>query len=959
MDQDKNRNYVAAWFDWNADKVIVLERDQTGALFKKRYNPPYYFYVPDEEGTYESIYGDKLLRAEFGSREEYEAAKRAFPKRFESDIRPLQRVLMDIYYDRPAPPVYYAFLDIEVNYAQSIGFAGPTNPYADINAVTVYQSWTGKFLTYVLPPLVQNPAGEGKILWTEIPGNNVDRLNAEIKALVAKKLLREGFTPEITICKSETELLMFMLEAIQPADIISGWNSEFYDIPYIAERLILLGGEHMLGKLEHIGVRGPKKEMINRFGSEEPIYKFSGRSHLDYMKLFQKFTFEGRVSYSLGNILQEEVGVGKLDYDGTLEQLYHNDFPTFVAYNFRDVDGLVQLDAKFKFIALSNQMAHENTVLFDAVLGTVSYVETGITNHAHYKLNQIVNDKSISDHDKVEGAVVINPWRGLHKWLGSVDLKSLYPNTIRSLNISPEKIVGQFSQPDLVDDSTAGEKDWDNIRNETDVRIDFYPENGEPVIMTGKEWKEVLKEQKWAVSAYGTVFDQSGSRGVIADILAYWYNERKRLQAEKKKWAKLAKSLPDGPEKDEALRQEEQYDLLQLTKKISMNSLYGALLNKAFRFGDQRLGASVTASGRQITTHMVQNIGEFLTGVEHRLDKRYTTSSMLTVDNSADDDVSQDYAQDAWFKLPKSGAGAVYRPIMKDASSPHGWTFSDVIIYGDTDSCYYICKGATNKEEAIEIADLAASTVNASFPDFMRSAFNCQPEFDLLIEAGREVVGVRGLFQAKKKYMVKVVDLEGFAVDKLKTQGSEIKKADTPKIIQKFLKSTVDMILDGADYDSIATHVNGQRKAILKNKDNVFLLGVAKQVNTLEKYMAEYLNPGTHRSASGGALTIPGHARAACNYNYLLDVFDRGAKAIKSGDKVLVYYVKPNEYKFKAIALPAELSRFPKWFEEHFSVDIKLTEQKMFDNKLAGVFDAMGQDVPSLQSVLTNSILSF
>lgn len=527
------RNYVAAWQDFKSDQVIVLERDTDGVLYRKKYNSPYYFYVPDEEGEHTSIYGDKLLRAEFASRDEYEAAKRQFPVKFESDFTPVKRILMDLYYDRPAPLVYYAFLDIEVDYSQKIGFAGPTNPYAPINAVTVYQSWSKKFLTYVLPPLVNQPDG-GSILWTKIPGNTVESLYETINKLIAEKQLREGMIPEIVICCDELELLHFMIKALEPADIISGWNSEFYDIPYIAERLILAGGEHLLAKLEHLGVRPPRKEMVNRFGSEEPIYRFSGKSHLDYMKLFQKFTFEGRTSYSLGNILQEEVGVGKLDYEGTLEQLYHNDFPLFVAYNFRDVDGLEQLDTKFKFIALANQMAHENTVLFDAVLGTVSYVETGIANHAHYKLNRIVNDKVIGNHDKVEGAIVMTPKIGLHEWIGSVDINSLYPNTIRSLNISPEKIVGQFP---------AKEEAWRDIWAGNDKRHCMIFENNTQEMATAAEWKVILQEQKWAMSAYGTVFDQSGERGVVADILGFWYAERKRLQAEKKMYAKLAKEL--------------------------------------------------------------------------------------------------------------------------------------------------------------------------------------------------------------------------------------------------------------------------------------------------------------------------------------------------------------------------------------------------------------------------------
>lgn len=941
-----DRNYVAAWNDWRSDTIVVLERDGAGALFKKKYNPPYYFYVPDETGDYESIWGDKLLRAEFSSRDEYEEAKKQFPVKFESDISPLKRVLMDYYYNVPAPLVHYAFLDIEVDYAKSIGWARPTNPYAQINAVTVYQSWTKKYLTLVIPPLVDG------VLWTNIPGNSVDTLYDAIKALIADKQLRDDIIPEIKICRNEHELLCGMLECMEDADIISGWNSEFFDIPYIAERLLLAGGESFLAKLEHQGVRPPKKEMVNRFGTEEPIYKFTGRSHLDYMKLFQKFTFEGRTSYALGNILQEEVGIGKLEYEGSLEDLFRFNFPLFVAYNFRDVDGLVQLDDKFKFIALANQMAHENTVGFDAVLGTVAYVETGITNHAHYVLDKIVRDKVISNHPKVEGAIVVNPNINLHEWVGSVDINSLYPNVIRSLNISPEKIIGQFSDK---------EEAWKDIWNKySNKRHCLILEDGSQEIMSADRWAEWLVENKCAVSAYGTVFDQGHGRGVVADILGFWYNERKRLQAEKKKYAKLAKDETDLEKKKDYKKQEEHFDLLQLTKKISMNSLYGALLNPAFRFGREEMGASVTSTGRAITDSMITNIEEILSG---------SAKTMVKVKGKAKKAGNGD-SYNGWYYIIQreqfqelKDKNELFYP---NASLPESFVDFENVIYGDTDSCYFKTGliGDESREEAILIANAVADSINDSFPKFMKESFKCQPEFDQLIKAGREVVARRGLFQAKKKYILKVVDLEGFAVNKMKSMGSEIKKADTPKVIQKFLKETVDMILEGKSYDDVVEYVNNQRIEILKkNKLEVFSLGVAKQVNNLDKYIAEYTNPGTQKyldkNGKMRTLTIPGHVMAAMNYNTAIQTFDKGSKEINSGDKVVIFYLKPNEAGFETLAFPAEFSKFPQWFTDNFQVNTKLTENRMFDSKLAGIFSALGKDVPSPQSVLTNKLLSF
>jgi DNA polymerase elongation subunit (family B) len=529
---ERSSNYVAAWHDWFNDVVVVLERDDDGNLIKTRHNAPYYFYVEDPSGEYKSIYGHSLMRAEFSNRDEYEAAKKLFPVKFESDFKPLQRVLMDKYYGRPAPNVNYAFFDIEADYNKEGGFPSPSNPYAIINAVTVYQSWTKKFTALAIPPTVNG------VNWLDVPGNSVDLIYSRLHELIEKQQLRAGVIPEIILCRTEAELITALIELLQNADVISGWNSEFYDVPYTCERILLTGGKSLLAQLEYPGVKPPYKESVDRYGSPEPVYKFIGKSHLDYLQLFEKFTFEGRTSYALGNILQEEVGIGKIEYDGTLEQLYKNDFELFVLYNFRDVDGLVQLDEKFKFIALANQIAHESTVLYGAVLGTVSYVETAVANHAHYNMNMIVHDKRVSDHEKVEGAIVLTPKIGLHEWVGSVDINSLYPNTIRSLNISPEKIVGQFTQK---------ESAWRAVRGEdASQKLCCIFEDGSQEVLTAPEWKELLKERRWAVSAYGTIFDQSAGRGIVADILGYWYAERKRLQAEKKKWSAEAKRLRES-----------------------------------------------------------------------------------------------------------------------------------------------------------------------------------------------------------------------------------------------------------------------------------------------------------------------------------------------------------------------------------------------------------------------------
>lgn len=520
-------NYISAYHDYDRDQILVWERCD-GERVLTRHKAEYYFYIPQEGGEYKGYDGKDLVRLDFDSGDELRAAVRQYPERYESDIQPLLKTLMNKYYDRPTPVVNYAFLDIESDVNMSLGFPSPANPYAIINAITIYQSWTKKYITLAVAPIV-----DGK-RW----GGTLQDIYARYDELAAEGKLNANQKPEITLCLNEADLMVKMLEEIQDADIVSGWNSEFYDIPYIVRRLELVL-PRLLHKLCFPGTKPPRARQVEKFGNQETVYSLHGRTHLDYKDLFQKFTFEGRESYALGNILEQEIGMSKVHYEGTLEQLYKNDFPTFICYNARDVSGLVDLDEKFKFIQLVNQMAHENTCLFENILGTVKYVETGVTNRAHWVHNVKVPDKKVmTDGEKVEGAIVLNPNVGLHEWVGSVDINSLYPSVIRSLNMSPEKFVGQFS---------SGELDWRGIMiNEDDQDHTMCDNNGESYTGSGKEWKQILTQNKWVLSAYGTVFDQSNGMGIMADTLTFWFAERKRLQAEKKKWGKVVDELKDS-----------------------------------------------------------------------------------------------------------------------------------------------------------------------------------------------------------------------------------------------------------------------------------------------------------------------------------------------------------------------------------------------------------------------------
>lgn len=297
----------------------------------------------------------------------------------------------------------------------------------------------------------------------------------------------------------------------------------------------------------------------------------------------------------------------------------------------------------------------------------------------------------------------------------------------------------------------------------------------------------------------------------------------------------------------------------------------------------------------------------------------------------------------------------VYDVVMEDNTMPYFFA-NNILVHN---SCYFKTN-TTNKEDAIAVADAVAEGANDLFPAFMRKAFNCKPEYDNIIQCSREIVGSKGLFlNAKKKYTIKVVNLDGFDLDKpkLKTVGSEMKKADTPKVIQEFLKNLMDIILDGGEYSTVEKFINTQRGVLIRNVKDPVALGVSKQINNLDSKYAEWQRT---EKIGRGKVNLPGHVRAAINYNELVQEYAPGvSELLKAGDKGIIFYLQPNEKSIKSIAFPADTSRFPDWFNENFELDKKLTEAKMIDAKLERVFEALAWEIPTPQKTFVKSILKF
>lgn len=537
-------SYIDCLFDRKKDRIHVVGRDR-GERYFTDYPASYVLYYDDPKGKFRSIHGKPVSRFHSNSSKEFriELASHSEKNIYESDINPIFRCLSDYYLGVDEPTLHTAFFDIEVDFDPKLGYSRPDDPCTPITAITVYLDWLDRLVTFAIPP----------------KGMSMDDANK----------LADEFS-DTFMFDQETDLLNAFLELIEDADVLSGWNSEGYDIPYTVLRIARVLSKNDTRRL-CLWNQLPKEREFERFGATQLTFDLVGRVHMDYMQLYRKYTYEERHSYSLDAILDYEGLGSKTAYDGTLDQLYNNDFKTFIEYNRQDVRGLALIDKKLKFLDLANKIAHENTVLLPTTMGAVAVTDQAIINEAHSRDLIVPNRKKHEDDDtRVAGAYVAHPKRGISDWVGSIDINSLYPSVLRALNMGPETIVGQLRSDETQSliksrmakgDSFA--ESWEGLfgtieYNEVmekdiakEITIDW--EDGTSDTLSAAQVYQMIFESgmKWLLSANGTIFTYEFD-GVIPGLLQRWYAERKELQAEKKKWSTLAL----GIEIDESLAKE-------------------------------------------------------------------------------------------------------------------------------------------------------------------------------------------------------------------------------------------------------------------------------------------------------------------------------------------------------------------------------------------------------------------
>lgn len=512
-----------------------------------------YAYRKKDNGKYRSLYGDSLEKTTYFSPKD--------PSLFESDVPLDTKFLIDLYGDSDSPStgIRTGIIDIETDISD--GFPTVEKGDKTITAIALYDYISRKYIAYLLD----------KEQRTNIP--NTDSL-------------------EVICCDNEYSLLDKFLQKWQEFswDVVTSWNGNGFDMPYLYNRISNVMGRDNARRLSPIGIC-----YVNKYNRRLVI---AGISHLDYMELFKKYMDKKEPSYALNPIGKKYVNLGKIEFNGSLDDLYKNDIAKYIEYNINDVKIIVELDKKFQFIELARKICHVGHVSYENFEMSSRYLEGAILVYMRRNGNLIAPNKSLegqaeylekveNDEEGFSGAYVKDPIPGRYDWIYDLDLTSMYPNIIISLNISPETKICKI-------------ENWnaEQYANGTLERV-FIMGQGYSI----PEFKKFIQKHKFSIASNGCIYS-TDKRGIIPSILIKWFDERKEMR-------KLAKKYAD----EKNWEQYDFYDQRQKVQKIMLNSAYGALGLSVFRFYDKDNAEAVTTTGVTIIKSAAKAINAYYTNI--------------------------------------------------------------------------------------------------------------------------------------------------------------------------------------------------------------------------------------------------------------------------------------------------------------------------------------------------------
>jgi len=824
------------------NKIYVRDIDSKGEEYSEYvpFEPTLYVPCPIEKATFRTLDNKPLASLKFPSIndckdfvEQYDDVTnfafhgtKSYVSQYISETYP------DIQWDRSKILIYT--LDIEV--ASEEGFPDIRSARSPITSLTIHNSITDVYYVFGLG---------------EYTPNEPDK------------------TIKYFLCDNEEEMMQLFLDwwKDNPPHIITGWNCKFFDMPYIVNRLMFLGLNYK--HLSPINKVFEKNVVIA--GRENQYYGIIGISVLDYIDLYKKYTYKNRESYRLDYIGQVELGMGKVTDEAVAGyNLYKTDYQKFIEYNIKDVEIVKKLDDKMKLLDLIITIAYESQVNFEDVFSPVKTWECIIYNFLKDQKIATPNKRSKGDSKSIEGGHVKEPHIGMHKWVVSFDLNSLYPHLIQQYNISPETIS---------DDEVLKIKYRDGVNGLLNQDYDT----------------DYLKEKQMTMTPNGQHFSTK-HQGFLPKLMKMMYDDRVTY---KKKMLSEEQRLEDGnyKNKQEVVNNISKYNNAQMAKKILLNSAYGALANQYFLYYSPEQAEAVTMSGQLSIRWIEKHINRFIND------------------------------------LLKTGE-------------------TDYVIASDTDSIYITFDKLVNEvwgegaetEKIISFLDkMCKDKIEPYISECYQALHSYVNSYEQKMVMKRESIADKGIWTAKKRYILNVYDSEGvrYKEPKLKIMGIESVRSSTPQWCRENIQSLIKTIIN-TDEQTVIKTIEDYRETFktLKFSDIAF----PRSVKGLSKYKS---------SKDIYIKATPIHVRGTLLFNHQLKERNLTKKyqLIRDGEKIKFAYLKePNILGENVIAIATVL---PSEFGLEKYIDYDLQFDKSFLQPVKNILDVIGwksENISSLES---------
>lgn len=855
---------------WNQEEKCIKLRTWNKDGKRLTVNVPFspYLYIDSPRGDYISIFEKPVEKVEFstpGQRAKF--VKTYGAKRYYENFDVAHQFLLDHFwdkYDKPGfdqHPLRIIFFDIEVDETEDGSFPEASIAPSEINIITAYDSVDKKYYVF------SKNSYTGKDL-----GGNVEYINC---------------TTERGILNAFIE---FWMKDDYP-DIVTAWNLNRFDMPYIVNRIRKVLSEEALASLSPYGNFYESIDK-DKMGREYTKYNFTGVQVIDHIDVYAKYKITKQESYKLDFIAQQELGIGKVDYQGedNIYEFMRKHWNTFVEYNVRDVELLVKLEEKTRYFQILRMVSYMGCCNFEKGMMTIPGTNGAVAIRCR-RMNRVLHwdvREVNEDEDKPGGYVSLRP--GFAKDCVTFDAGSLYPNNAISLNISPETKIG------MAYFKNGGVYEGEN----NDSLQVVFSKNKVKYDLNRLQFKKFIKEMNFCVAPNGCIFDQS-KPGVFAQYMSEVFAQRSQIRKEIKEHNKELETCTNKTRISELKRMINSKDILQYALKILINSAYGAISSRSNPIGDTDLANAITTAGSTSIKYV------------NKLARQFVQAKNPNI--SAND-------------------------------------LEAVVVFNDTDSCCIrldkcgvkVCKDNAVTDEGYKLVQECDDYIDTEFQKWFKETTNSNK---CTVYFKREKICDAGVFlkkkdkneEAKKNYILHILDNEGVKKPSFKYTGVKFARSTLTKDLKAAAKKVVEHMIVTQNKESTESLLQELYEEFKKMPlDDIVTI---QRCNNILKYESQLepidnFNLGARKWPTG----TPGHVRAAIDFNTVLDKLNiKGYEKVKSGDLAKIIYLHKNKFGINKIAY---LDTMPPEFENHFQIDYKTTFIKTVFDEIKRIYKSVG-----------------